>query len=126
MLEVWTGQALEFQGSVVKGAEYIGIHYSTLRRVLTGELQFLPQKAKCDYVIYKNEKVEKDPNFGIFTAHVGLKYKIGDVDCEITDIVVLEDKIVYEINNDFYLNAKGFYNNYNTMYIATKRYLDNV
>lgn len=127
MIKVYTGEALEFQGNIKSTADYIGVGYSTLRKVIGGVFQYLPQKAKCDYIVYNDDKIEKKVlKKDYYEVNVGFKYTVGDLDCEVTNIFKMNNEIRYEINNNFILTPKKPYTKYITIYIATMRYLENV
>lgn len=86
MVKVYTDDVLEFEGTVRESAEFINLSYMTLRRLIKLELQYLPAKAKCDYIVFEDDKIVKKVKVKRKDIYVGMTISVDGILYELTNI----------------------------------------
>ncbi len=122
MIQVFTDDALEFRGGVMDVGRFIGISRPTLYKLLSGEADFLPKHAKCDYIVSngvayhkKDERYYENLPTNTKEFEIGFKLIVNSITYEITSIDKKGDYYYYTYNNEVIVRARKKYNNYYTL-----------
>ena len=133
MVEVYTNGVLEITDNASNVAKHIGISRSTIYGMNRGEIYFLPEHAKCDYIIVRGYKHIKKPPTLTKNQARQVEIKIGliitineDVRYKLTNIETFGSNTIYTYNHHLKVRAREPYKSYGSAYKALTRAIEDV